>query len=218
MVDHLPMKKFAIYAVDRWNNNLIMCWSNRDELELLREASSRELAIAPVITMLKHTSEFDPEHSHRWRYVPSQRALEKSNINDLDQEFAVFSDRAQQWVKGLSKISGIINFFRAKYNHDLWHKQSQVYSEKLSEARRVTQGNYDDLIFLPLESEERQMSISELATEILLAHRLDTAVLAKTEAMRVRWMLRYRRLLDSEQKISDFIEQIHKEAYDHQRS
>lgn len=212
------MKKFVVYAPSQWNNNLIVCWSNRSELELLKECSKTELAIAPVITSLKNSSEFDPNDCQKWRYVPSQRSLERSDIGHLDSRFAAFSDRAQQWVKGLSVIAGVINFFRTKHSHSIWENQAQVYNEKLIEAQRILAGDHDRLIFLPLEAEERQIPIDILAKEVLLAHRIDTAALAKTEAMRVRWMLEYRCLLDSNRSIPEFIDKIHKEAYDHQRS
>ena len=218
MVGHIPMKKFAVYAPNQWNNNLIMCWASRAELELLKECSKKELAIAPVITSLKNSSEFDPNHFQSWRYVPSTRSLEKSNVDDLDSGFAAFSTKAQQWVKGLSAMAGIINFFRTKNSHGLWEKQAQVYEKKLEEARRVLSSDSSDLIFLPLEAEERQITMLALAKEIVLAHRLDIAALAKTETMRIRWMSEYRCLIDNDQNISDFVDKIHKEAYDHQRS
>ena len=101
----------------------------------------------------------------------------------------------------------------------IWHNQQFIYQQKILEAERVTKGNYDDLIFLSLEADEREISVEDLAEQVLLWRDIDFSFLAKTEILRIRWLEKYRKIIDkTDINIDSFLKEVEKEIYDHQQN
>lgn len=87
-------------------------------------------------------------------------------------------------ANALRYLSKCVNQFRAKSDKKIVD-QSVVYAEKVSQAKRVVEGETANVGYVELEAKTKNLSISDAAVAILDAAEAHDAMLFRTEKVRI---------------------------------
>jgi hypothetical protein len=220
MVRDIPVRETSVSLPDRWGDTPLVVWHSRAEIELLRETARLPFKIIGRLSEFSGWEEAQKFPIYQWKVKNAKRSIEIDKSFPVDKEYTILARKYREWLKGLSRFSFIINNFRTvQGSSSIWHDQQFIYQQKILEAEKVVNGNFDNLIFLSFEADEREISIEDLAEQILLWKDIEFSRLAKTEMLRIRWLKKYQDLLsETDPNIESFLKEVEKEIYDHQQN
>jgi hypothetical protein len=151
-------------------------------------------------------------NSYLYRY--STTAIEYQGVNH---EAKIMSDLTRSWLYCYSTIANAVNHQRRFIGaSDNFKFQPAIYQEKLKEARDILAGNLSDIKFLKLESMHKEISLENLAQEVILQHDISMGFLARTEVLRVKWLDKLKQSNDIDQH-ADIIKEFKRELHEYHR-
>lgn len=177
---------FGIFSQHNFGSRLLFVTDNIPFLEWLREAVPEyELRIISNLTTLSGWCDMNNFKCSKFKVFDS-KIEEQSTTED---SILQMNELCRSWADVYTTIVTLINKRRRHLGSSQnFIFQSIIYQAKFKEAQDVLAGEISNLKFLNNEASYRNISLIELASEVMLEHDMYMGYLARTEFLRIKWL------------------------------
>jgi hypothetical protein len=181
---------FGLYSFHHHDSRILVLSENLGVLEWMRETMPKcELRVSINLRNVKNWSD-EINYHNSYLYRLSDGFIK---LKDDDATIKSVSLFCKHHLESYQQISSAINYQRRSLSSlENFKLQDIIYSAKLLEAKSILEGNTDNLSFLNQEAEERSISLDQIAKEVVLQNEIAMGFLARTEALRVKWLSKLR--------------------------
>jgi hypothetical protein len=201
---------FGINSYHNFDSRLLFVTDNIPFLEWLRQAAPEyELRIISNLTTLDGWCDIDNFNCSKFKVFDS-RLDEQPTTDD---SITKMNELCRSWADVYFVVVGMINKRRRHLSsaHNFIF-QSVIYQEKFKEAQDVLDGKFSNLKFLNNEANYKNISLTELASQVMLEHDMYIGYLARTEFLRIKWLDKLklsRNITDHKVIRKEFIRELH---------
>ena len=178
---------FGLYSFHNLDSRLLIVTERVSVLEWLREMFHEfDLRMTPnLLTVNGWSPEINYNNCHEYKL----HGLNLTHEHFINEDFMLASKLCKSWYSCYVSITNIINHQRKNLSAVIDLKlQEIIYQEKLNEAKNILEGKIENLKFLNLESNYRNVSLEIIASEVILQHDMYMGYLARTEFLRIKWL------------------------------
>jgi hypothetical protein len=184
-------------------------------LEWIREAAAEyDFRITGNLVTVPGWVDMNNSTCVKFQMTPDGQLLEHTQV---DFSMTEMNRLCVSWAEQYRFIATKINHLRRHVGiAETFNFQSAIYQEKLKEAQNIQSGNVDNLKFLNLEANYKNISLEDLADQVILENDMFMGYLSRTEFLRTKWLskLQQSKNLQEHQTIRN---EFSKELYDYHR-
>jgi hypothetical protein len=206
---------FGLYSFHNFDSRIVFITDRVSFLEWIREAAAEyDFRITENLVTSPGWSDMNNSTCVKFQMMPNISLVEHTQI---DSSVAAMNRLCVSWAEQYKFIAAKINHLRRHVGiAETFNFQSVIYQEKLKEAQNIQLGNVDNLKFLNLEANYKNISLEDLANQVVLQNDMFMGYLSRTEFLRIKWLgkLQCSKSLEEHQQIrKEFL----KELYDYHR-
>jgi hypothetical protein len=201
---------FGLNSHHNFDSRLLFVTDNIPFLEWLRETAPEfEFRIISNLTSLDGWQAVNNSNCSKFKVFDSKLEEQLTTPDDI----ITMNTLCQSWANVYTTIVTLINKRRRHLSSaQNFIFQSIIYQAKFKEAQDVLAGKVNNLKFLNNEASYRNISLVELASEVILENDMFMGYLARTEFLRIKWLDQLklsRNVIEHDNIRKEFIRELH---------
>ena len=206
---------FGLYSFHNFDSRIVFMTDKVSFLEWIREAAAEyDFRITGNLVAAPGWTDMNNSTCVKFQMMPDGALVEHTFV---DPSVTAMNQLCASWAEQYRFIATKINHLRRHVGiAETFNFQSAIYQEKLKEAQNIQSGNVDNLKFLNLEANYKNISLEDLADQVILENDMFMGYLSRTEFLRTKWLskLQLSKSLEEHQTIRN---EFSKELYDYHR-